>query len=1084
MKYINEKAPSVKSKVKDINKKIGKLVSKKEDAISKAKEMADSEEPSGKMQASLAKIQLRQSESEAEKLMLQKQAEILKAKIDTAKKKEKTTKDIDIEEMENRPITILEGVMSDIHQMINNHKNFDSFQKEFFKEYGHKKVMKKTPEFLEWLEALYNDSQFAVAEADAKPGPDPYMRGLDDDDEEKKEDKMKKQAEMDDDDPDAYKELPGDKEAKAKGEVKTSKHVKKYHELYGDKKDESVINEEKAEGDRGKIADAKIETALKTKAEETGVPIGLIRIIMRRGMAAWKTGHRPGASEQQWGYARVNAFLTKGDGTWGGADKDVAKEVRDGGHDKGLKEGVESEIGLSDKLGKFKHSKPSKESESPNNITCGNCSWTWLKQDGGDDMYTCHKCGTDNAPSLGESMINEEDTYNDYPAAAKKNAKKALDWRDEHGRDEVDAGTAVGWTRANQLAKGEKISADTVKRMASFNRHRKNSSIKAELKGTPWKDKGYVSWLIWGGDEGVDWAMKKSKEIDNMKESKQMRYIKPLTEGIYAKQSKIQPGEYIQTQYGYFYKRVEGQVGGQDAYVEIKKGKEGKKKTSIHDTVDFNIVDKSIALDESQVTEAEAYVTDKFKVGDKIKTGFGEWEIIETDYAPKKSFMAPFIFKGDDMKRVNIPNPPKTNKNAVGYKVTDGDKYPIIGFLYQYKDITKLATVGVDESVVNEKDKHASTDFSKPGNDGDIYFSKREGDAVGIRLEDKLQMIYVFQEEPKLGRIQKTDKRWKNMGPASEELLIDLRGRTEGKILFDFVSTLEESIVTEGMSKSAIKKAIKVIDQQIEDEEGGNGEPLDNETLQALEQERERLLGMNEGKFSPMGYAKRVVDGSIKIKDAMKEAGISLGNIAKLIKKIDKSFNVDAAFLEKNVMQDDPEKFVESKKLKYVKVLNEGVDGYTYNKWIKENGKIKYPKWIEEQRKEIIKQGLMQPVYDSESQNMIIWINSFGKKFFPINADSKKREKEFGKNGSEFINRFYNDLTGYSAFFWQAATICLEIIRHIEDMQVNGESIEPSYYLAKEYFNNHGLDTKRSRIFNSTTEKLAVWMKDNNIETL
>ena len=386
MKYINEKAPSVKSKVKDINKKIGKLVSKKEDAVNKAKEMADSEEPSGKMQASLAKIQLRQSESEAEKLMLQKQAEILKAKIDTAKKKEKTTKDIDIEEMENRSITILEGVMSDIHQMINNHKNFDSFQKEFFKEYGHKKVMKKTPEFLEWLEALYNYSQFAVAEADAKPGPDPYMRGLDDDDEEKKEDKMKKQAEIDDDDPDAYKELPGDKEAKAKGEVKTSKHVKKYHELYGDKKDESVeisekakpyafalndwfnaveksgnfenigkelkaagyefefednknnpaykvehdeatfaiankkywgrqwraiekqigdiaigwvfpndtynesnINEEKAEGDRGKIADAKIETALKTKAEETGVPIGLIRIVMRRGMAAWKT---------------------------------------------------------------------------------------------------------------------------------------------------------------------------------------------------------------------------------------------------------------------------------------------------------------------------------------------------------------------------------------------------------------------------------------------------------------------------------------------------------------------------------------------------------------------------------------------------------------------------------------------------------------------------------------------------------------------------------------------------------------------------------------------------------------------------
>jgi hypothetical protein len=64
-------------------------------------------------------------------------------------------------------------------------------------------------------------------------------------------------------------------------------------------------------------------------------------------------------------------------------------------------------------------------------------------------------------------------------------------------------------------------------------------------------------------------------------------------------------------------------------------------------------------------------------------------------------------------------------------------------------------------------------------------------------------MIYVFQEEPKLGRIQKTDKRWENMGPASEELLIDLRGRTEGKILFDFVSTLEESVVNEEKIKYA-----------------------------------------------------------------------------------------------------------------------------------------------------------------------------------------------------------------------------------------------------------------------------------------
>ena len=104
---------------------------------------------------------------------------------------------------------------------------------------------------------------------------------------------------------------------------------------------ESVVNEEddkdQKSTDRGPLDDEKIETALKKKAEDTGVPIGIIRAVMRRGLAAWKSGHRPGANQQQWGYARVNAFLTKGEGTWGNADKDLAKEVRDGGHDKKLK---------------------------------------------------------------------------------------------------------------------------------------------------------------------------------------------------------------------------------------------------------------------------------------------------------------------------------------------------------------------------------------------------------------------------------------------------------------------------------------------------------------------------------------------------------------------------------------------------------------------------------------------------------------------------------------------------------------------------------------------------------------------------
>lgn len=100
-------------------------------------------------------------------------------------------------------------------------------------------------------------------------------------------------------------------------------------------------------------------------------------------------------------------------------------------------------------------------------------------------------------------------------------------------------------------------------------------------------------------------AGEKVEEGDELYGSKVKLFEQFITEGIYAKESKVVPGEYIMTQYGYFYKRVEGKVGGQDAYVEIKKGKEGKRKTSIHDTVDFDIVDKSRALGESLVAEGK-----------------------------------------------------------------------------------------------------------------------------------------------------------------------------------------------------------------------------------------------------------------------------------------------------------------------------------------------------------------------------------------------------------------------------------------------------------------------------------------------
>lgn len=132
----------------------------------------------------------------------------------------------------------------------------------------------------------------------------------------------------------------------------------------------------------------------------------------------------------------------------------------------------------------------------------------------------------DEAPALPEGEAEEADeveqelaaagavqlqTYQP-PVGAKNNAQKVLNWREKHG-SEVKGMTEVGWRRARQLASGKPISAETVKKMAQFNRHRKNAKVAPEYKRTPWKDAGYVAWLGWGGTTGINWAMRISEGL-------------------------------------------------------------------------------------------------------------------------------------------------------------------------------------------------------------------------------------------------------------------------------------------------------------------------------------------------------------------------------------------------------------------------------------------------------------------------------------------------------------------------------------------------------------------------------------------
>ena len=69
------------------------------------------------------------------------------------------------------------------------------------------------------------------------------------------------------------------------------------------------------------------DKSLKKKAEKTGISLGILKQVFNRGVKAWQGGHRPGTTAVQWGHARVNSFVTKSKGTWGGADKDLAKKA-------------------------------------------------------------------------------------------------------------------------------------------------------------------------------------------------------------------------------------------------------------------------------------------------------------------------------------------------------------------------------------------------------------------------------------------------------------------------------------------------------------------------------------------------------------------------------------------------------------------------------------------------------------------------------------------------------------------------------------------------------------------------------------
>jgi len=117
-------------------------------------------------------------------------------------------------------------------------------------------------------------------------------------------------------------------------------------------------------------------------------------------------------------------------------------------------------------------------------------------------------------PTLFENEFEylfSEKTYSDYPDSIKNNAKAVLKWVDENGWG--SCGTSVGKQRANQIASGEALSMDTIKRMYSYlSRH----SVDLDSSKGYGDGCGKLMYDAWGGKSALSWAESKVKQSEKM----------------------------------------------------------------------------------------------------------------------------------------------------------------------------------------------------------------------------------------------------------------------------------------------------------------------------------------------------------------------------------------------------------------------------------------------------------------------------------------------------------------------------------------------------------------------------------------
>ena len=130
----------------------------------------------------------------------------------------------------------------------------------------------------------------------------------------------------------------------------------------------------------------------------------------------------------------------------------------------------------------------------------------------------------------GKGQRIEMESYSDYGSGISNNAKKGIELNLKNNNK---CATPVGKIRAQQLAKGEPISVETIKRMYSY-----LSRAEVYYDETNMNACGTISFLLWGGKSALSWSRNKLNELGLLTETEAQPSITSSYPGEVAKKKK------------------------------------------------------------------------------------------------------------------------------------------------------------------------------------------------------------------------------------------------------------------------------------------------------------------------------------------------------------------------------------------------------------------------------------------------------------------------------------------------------------------------------------------------------------------